>query len=289
MSAAAPPKPPPKPPGKPATNGNGASTAPSGGHRFTTSSGVLAQRPQRIIIYGPGGIGKTSLLSLLSRIGMRVKVLDLDEGSGDIDIARIDPGGPWTWASLCEALADQSLWSGVDAVAIDSVTKAEELAISHVLSTIKTSEGYVAKSIEDYGWGKGYTHAYEAFLPLLGMLDMHVRAGRSVILVCHECTANVPNPAGPDWIRYEPRLQSPPSGKNSIRLRVKEWCDHMLFIGYDALVSKDGKAKGSGTRTIYPVELPMHMAKSRSLRDPIQYIEGDPAIWEQIFNKQRQE
>ena len=29
-----------------------------------------------------------------------------------------------------------------------------------------------------------------------------------------------PNPAGEDWLRYEPRLQSPNSGKASIRLRV---------------------------------------------------------------------
>ena len=60
-------------------------------------------------------------------------------------------------------------------------------------------------------------------MPLIFDLDRHSRAGRNIILLAHEFIATVPNPAGEDWIRYEPRLQNPASGKASIRLAVKEF------------------------------------------------------------------
>src|SRR3990167_741769 len=158
------------------------------------------------------------------------------------------------------------------------------MASDYVVRTVKHPKGYPITSIEDYGWGEGYTHVYEKMLLLLGDLDQHIRAGRHVIGVCHECTANVPNPGGDDWIRYEPRLQSPKSGKASVRHRVKEWCDHLFFIGYDVNAQK-GKASGAGTRAIYPTELPTHWAKSRTPADVIPYQQGSPDLWKKLFSK----
>ena len=102
--------------------------------------------------------------------------------------------------------------------------------------------------------------------------------------IAHSTTANVPNPSGEDFIRWEPRLQAPASGKNSIRNRVIEWCDHTMFIGYDMFV-EDGKAAGGGSRAIYPTERPTHLAKSRSLADPIIYDRGTFELWTKLFKK----
>ena len=115
-------------------------------------------------------------------------------------------------------------------------------------------------------------------------LDLHVRAGRNVILICHDCTANVPNPKGEDYLRFEPRLQNPSSGKASIRLRVREWLDHLFCIGYD-VESNEGKAQGHGTRTIYPQETPWCMAKSRSLAEPFELLQFDTTLWNQLFSQ----
>ena len=147
-----------------------------------------------------------------------------------------------------------------------------------MLANIPHEKGHQVKRIEDYGYGKGYQHIYDTFLAMLGDLEAHTRYGRHVILICHDCTATVPNPGGEDWIRYEPRLQSPASGKASIRLRVREWSDHVLFVGYDVDV-RDGVGIGSGTRTIYPSELPSFMAKSRTLADPIPLTKFDLTLW----------
>lgn len=176
--------------------------------------------------------------------------------------------GVETWGQLRAALQGQG-WDSIKTIVIDSATKAEELCIAHTLSTVKTEKGITPASIEAYGYGQGFTHVFETFLPILAELDRHARDGRNVVLICHDCTATVPNPTGEDWLRYEPRLQSPASGKASIRLRVREWADHVLFLGYDVDVDKEGKGRGAGTRTIYTAELPHCMAKSRSIGEAV--------------------
>jgi hypothetical protein len=240
--------------------------------------------PQKIVVYGPGGIGKSELWSLLPHVGITPLCLDIGSSSAHLPVNRIGSDELDSWEALRDALHTDSLWDGINAVVIDDLTKAEELAADHVVRTVKHQKGYPIASIEDYGWGEGYTHVYEKMLLLLGDLDQHIRAGRHVVCVAHECTASVPNPGGDDWLRYEPRLSSPKSGKSSVRHRVKEWCDHLFFIGYDVVADK-GKARGGGSRCIFPTELPTHWAKSRTLADHIVYQQGQPELWRQLFNK----
>lgn len=234
-------------------------------------------RGKRVGVFGTGGIGKTSLAA---RAPGRVAFFDLDESIHALGVEVPVVSGVETWQQLRDALASPTL-KEVDTIVIDSMTRAEELAVAHTLATVPTEKGALPKSIEGYGYGKGYQHVFDTFLPLLGDLDTHARAGRTVVLIMHDCMSAVPNPQGDDYIRYEPRLQNPTSGKASIRLRVKEWLDHLVFIGFDIDV-KDNKARGSGTRTIYPVEMPHCMAKSRSLRDPFEYVDGSNDLWEKL-------
>jgi len=236
---------------------------------------IATKRGKRVGLYGTGGIGKTSLAS---RVPGRKAFYDLDESLDALEIVSIKPRPVFTWAELRSDI--QSL-KDVDVIVIDSFTRAEELAVAHTLQNVQNEKGQFVKSIEGYGYGKGYQHVFDTFLPLLGDLDTHARQGRHVILVMHECMSSVPNPQGDDYIRYEPRLQNPNSGKASIRLRVKEWLDQLVFIGFDVNV-KDNKASGSGTRTIYPVEMPHCMAKTRSLKESFEYVDGSDDLWQQL-------
>jgi hypothetical protein len=236
----------------------------------------------KIVVFGSGGVGKTELWTLLRNVGIEPLGIDLDDGSKFHDVARVVPT---TWDEVRGILHNPDMLEPFGAVVVDSLTKAEELATAWTLENVKRDDGTVASSVESYGWGKGYVHVYESMLRLLGDLDAVARMGKHVVCVCHDCTANVPNPGGNDWIRYEPRLQSPPSGKASVRLRVKEWSDHMFFIGFDQFVSDEGKAKGTGTRTIYTNERPTHMAKSRTLSEIIKYNQGSVELWQKLFSK----
>jgi hypothetical protein len=240
---------------------------------------------QRVVIFGSGGSGKTSLAATISQIDIEPFFVDIENGTNFLDVARLDPV-PETWEELLDGIRILSDEPTCKAIVLDSLTRAEELAIAYTLRTVPHEKGNLVKSVEGYGFGKGYTHVYETFLTLLQALDAAARKGKHVIATCHECTANVPNPTGEDFLRYEPRLQSPPSGKGSIRHRVKEWCDHLLFICFDVHVDNEGKAKGSGTRTIYPNEMPTHWAKSRSISGEIPYYLNDATVWKKLFGKE---
>lgn len=253
---------------------------------FIVSRG-RANGGKRIVLYGPGGVGKTTLASL---IGGRTAFLDVESGSGHLDIERIgvERGGKPTidtFAELRKLLQSQALDIYANVV-VDTATKVEELAIAYTLATVPHEKGGLVGSIEGYGFGKGYQHVYETFLLFLADLDRLVQKGKNVVLVCHECVADVPNPSGDDFIRYEPHLQAPKSGKSSIRNRVIQWADAVLFVGYDVL-TKDGKGKGGGTRTIWLNERPDHIAKARredglppeQLVDSRPYERGDGSVW----------
>lgn len=280
MNAIAPPKPPPPKPA-PAAAASLIGSAPK--KKFAVSSGNQVAA-QAIGIYGTGGIGKTKLAWLMQEVGIKPLIVDVENGSKFLNCNRV--GGSenpiTTWQELRDVLHDTELLDPYGAVIVDSLTKAEELATQHTLRTVPVdNQGKLANNIEDYGFGKGYVHVHETFLNILGDLDAIVRMGKHVVVICHDFKANVPNPAGVDWIRWEPRLQE--TAKGPTRSRVFEWCDHFLFIGYDVSVSKEGKAKGGNTRAIYPVEMPDRKAKSRCLSDSIVYEDGSPELWKLLF------
>ena len=260
------------PPPAPAAARNG-EPAPT----FAVTKGRSTGGPQRILIYGTGGIGKSSLATTAPN----PIFLDLEMGTRNLAVDRIHLS---LFADLRACLQSTAL-DNYASVVLDSITTVEEMAVAHTLATVLTERGELVSSVEGYGFGKGYQHVYETVLLLMQDLDRHVRAGRNVILLAHDCVNDVPNPAGENFIRFEPRLQSPKSGKSSIRHRIIEWADHVLFVGYDVAATKAGKGIGGGTRTIYPAERPAHIAKSRSLPDePIIYASPDDgAVWPLIF------
>ena len=248
----------------------------------TTDRVVFGRPPantgERVTIYGPGGIGKTSLAAaapapaFIDLDGSLGKLARVGAVAADVMVAPVT-----TWADLRSTLNAAEGWEGVKSIVIDTMTKAEELATQHVLDTIPAERDRKAERIEDYGYGKGYRHLYDEMLRLLSDLERHVAAGRNVILVAHDTRARVPNPAGEDWLRYEPLLYQ--GDKVSIRERVRNWSDHLLYVGYDIAVT-DGRARGQGSRTIYTAELPTHLAKSRTLPpNPMVYRKGDTGLW----------
>lgn len=227
----------------------------------------------RVLIYGTGGIGKSSLAAMAPG----ALFADLERSTEDLDVERAD--GIETWADLRSWIATGD-FTGVKSIVIDSITKAEEWCVRHVVETVKTEKGNIVNSIEGYGFGKGYVHVFEEFRRLLADLERHYFAGRNVVFIGHERTGKVPNPNGEDYIRWEPRLQN--SDRANIMLLTKEWCDHIFFVSYD-VVAQDGKAKGNGSRAIYSVETATYMAKTRTLDGtPLVFAKGNGELWDKL-------
>lgn len=260
------------PPPMPKTNGK--VLEPTVTREFRIQQGKI-EGGQRVLLYGTGGIGKTTLAGLAPG----AVFLDIEGGTNHMDVPRI--AGLSTLDDVRACLRSDVL-DDAKSVIIDSATKLEEFAKDWTLANVTNEKGHRVNSIEGYGYGRGYQHVYDTYLLVLADLDALVRKGKNVILIAHDCIADVPNPVGEDYIRYEPHLQSPKSGKASIRNRVIQWADYVLSVGYD-VISEDGKGRGGGTRTIFTVERPDRIAKSRTAINPIPFTSAeDGSIWNHI-------
>lgn len=239
----------------------------------------------RVLLYGPGGIGKTTLGV---KAPGKVAFIDTEDSlpilKTQLDAQEIELPSVVPVTNFKDTISNLKLggWEPFKTIVIE-VTRMEEWCVAETLSTVPHEKGHKIAKIEDYGFGKGYQYVFDTFLTLLAQLDRHARAGRNVILIAHDCVNTVPNPEGDDWLRYEPRLQNPKTGKASIQLRVKEWADHVLFYGYDVAAAKDKKAKGSGTRTIYTAERPYCMAKSRTHDGTPIPVDPTVDVWSEII------
>jgi GTPase SAR1 family protein len=239
----------------------------------------ITRQAHRIVLYGAGGIGKTSLATKLPNS----VILDIEDGSMDFDVARIPGREIKNWNGLRE-IVQSNILNEFDSIILDTATKAEQWAVQWTLANISNDKGKTLRNIESYGYGKGYSLVYETFLCLMGDLDRLFLAGKNIIVICHDCTEKVPNPDADDYIRWEPRLQN--KGNGNIRAYIKEWADHLIFIGYDVAIGDDDKAKGKGTRTIYTAEEATLWAKSRSINAmPFKYEKDSEQLWEILFQK----
>lgn len=253
---------------------------------FGVTSGV-SRTTHKIGIYGKGGAGKTSLARLTSAVGLRTVFIDLEGGTADQDAHRIEHVE--TWDNLRSVLHDTALLDPFDCIAIDSLTKAEEMAAAWTLANVPNDKGQYVKNIKKYGWADGDSYVYDTFLGILADLDVLAKT-KNIIVIMHACEDKTANPAGLDYLSWQPRLQK--AAKGDIRSKVKEWLDHLLFIEMEHIIAdpndakiKVGKAIGDCTRIIHSTELPHAWAKSRTLREDVTFIENDPAIWKTLFGK----
>lgn len=255
------------------------------------SRGTMSQG-EKIGIYGPGGIGKTELVASLKNVGVDPLFIDLDQGTMGLDVARAVTGDDdlvYDFADIRAALQNRELTDQFDAVVIDTFSALEDRCREWVIENVPHEKrDRRINRIEDYGFGKGLTHIFETALLVLQDLDVLVRRGKHVVVVCHQCTEKVPSADVDEYLEYQPRLQSPPkTGK--LRERVFEWSNHFFRIDHDRNVV-DGRAATGDVRTIHTVRTTTAWAKHRTMSngnefpDTLPYTKGSYELWEIMFN-----
>lgn len=217
------------------------------------SQGRVA-KAQKVVVYGPEGIGKTTLAAAFPD----PLFLDTEGGTSAFDVRRADPS-PTSWSMLLgyveEVAKDPSLCR---TLVVDTADWAERMCLAHVCSQ------HGAKGIEDFGYGKGYTYVKEEFGRLLDRLSDVVESGVNVVVCAH---AQIRKFEQPDELgaydRWELKLS-----KQCAPL-LKEWADMVLFCNYENVVVKpDQKSGGSaklmgGKRVMHTEHTPAWDAKNR--------------------------
>lgn len=189
--------------------------------------------PVRAIIYGPEGIGKTSLAAQFPD----PLFLDVEGGTDHLDVARVVCP---KWADLYSAVKEVADNPSVaKTVVIDTADWAERALIEHILAQGRKS------SIEDFGYGKGYTILAEEWCRFLGHCDRLSAAGLHVVFCAHSTVKRLSPPDSTDGFdRYELKLTK------QVAPAMKEWSDLLLFCKFKLHIveGSDGKNKAQGGR-----------------------------------------
>lgn len=247
------------------------------------------QRGKKILVYGQSGMGKTTLCTMLPN----PVFLAADDGIDDIVHPVTGEQLPTykveTYQDLRNMLAQSDLFKNFDTIVVDTMTMVEELATDWVLENIKTEGGSYAKTLEHFGWGKGYFHLSEADNVIKHDLQKLVNQGKNIVVICQLAATKRSEAGADDYLKDTPKLVYRPGSKATAALDFVEWADHVFKIGYgDLKVNKTKRVSSSGDRVIF-VHPEVHFeAKSRTIpgRFPVvSFIEpSDASVWEFVFN-----
>ena len=105
---------------------------------FTASSGV-SDTAQKIVVYGPGGIGKSKLASLVKQLGLRPIFLDVENGSNFLDVDRVSPC-PDNFQMLRDALQTPELFEDRDVVAAVAKHRRQDRRMGRVKKRIRADQ-----------------------------------------------------------------------------------------------------------------------------------------------------
>jgi AAA domain len=187
-------------------------------------------RPQKIVLYAPEGLGKSTIASQLEN----VLFIDLEQGTHHLDVPRVEPRSLKEAEETIDSLLKEPHPFRI--LVIDTIDWLEELAIQDICR----SQG--KKGIEDFGYGKGYVILAERLTAFLTRLEP-LRATMHILVLAHSQVRKFDLPEqGGSFDRYELKLT------RQVGPLIKEWCDALLFGNWHTTVKQpdEGKNKGIG-------------------------------------------
>ena len=231
---------------------------------FTITKGRKI-KAQKVALYGPEGIGKSTFLSKFPG----VIFCDTEGSTEHMDVARLP--APTSWEMLLDEVrfVAKGGLPECKTFALDTADWAERACAEHICNKHKKD------SIESFGYGNGYTYLSEEFGRLLNLLTEVRDKGINVVIAAHAQLVKFEQPDEMGaYDRWELKLGLKKTEKRTAQL-IKEWADALLFVNYETIVVKSetnkNKAQG-GRRVMYTTHTPTWDAKNRwGLPDKVEF------------------
>ena len=195
---------------------------------------------KKVVIYGPEGIGKSTLASCFPE----PVFIDTEGSTKELDVARYPT--PGSWADIINCVKDCAQNAPCRTIVIDTADWAEMLCIKYTCAKCNVN------GIEDVGYGKGYVYLSEYFNELLKACDKCITAGINVVFTAHAFMRKFEQP---DEMGAYDRWEMKLTKKDAPMLNYKT-----NVITDQATKSK--KATG-GSRVMYAAHHPCWDAKNR--------------------------
>jgi 5'-3' exonuclease len=207
-------------------------------------------KPHRILIYGPEGIGKTCFAA----DAPSPVFINAEGGTDDLDVARFPE--PEAWGDVLSAVETLKTTDHTyQTLAIDPMGWFEPMLYKSVCDANSWS------SIDDPAYGAGYNAAMEEWRKLTVALDeLQLAKSMNVILVAHHLIRTHRHPELDEFDRFEVAIYKRAAGL------LRQWCRTVLFADYDTETFKEGKrvrAVGTGHRYLHTSWRPAFDAKNR--------------------------